>query len=75
MKKLVACFAGEWAKKLFTIDRYETIDYFIDENDGKFLIGNKLKKYIDSSSLQKKILKRLLSSSQIAESMIMQKKY
>ena len=44
MKKLVACFAGEWAKKLFTIDRYETIDYFIDENDGEFLIGNKFKK-------------------------------
>lgn len=60
MKKLVACFAGEWAKKLFTIDRYETIDYFIDENDGEFLIGNKLKKIHRFEFLTKENLEKII---------------
>ena len=31
MKKIIACPACEWAKKLFTVERFETIDYFLDE--------------------------------------------
>ena len=35
-KKLVACPSCEWAKKLFTLERFEKIEYFLDETDGEF---------------------------------------
>lgn len=28
MKKLIGCPAGEWAKKLFTLDRFEKLVFF-----------------------------------------------
>ena len=31
MKRLIICPAGEWAKKLLTISRYNEVDYFIDK--------------------------------------------
>lgn len=34
MKKLIGCPAGEWAKKLFTLDRFEKLVYFLDECEG-----------------------------------------
>lgn len=36
MKKLIACPPGEWAKKLLTMDRFESIVYFLDEKEGNF---------------------------------------
>lgn len=36
MKKLIGCPTGEWAKKLFTIDRFESLEYFLDEHEGEF---------------------------------------
>lgn len=36
MKRLIGCPAGEWAKKLFTMDRFESMDYFVDESEGEF---------------------------------------
>lgn len=36
MKKLIGCPAGEWAKKLFTLDRFEKLVYFLDECEGEY---------------------------------------
>ncbi len=42
MKKIMACPVCEWAKKLFTVERFETIDYFLDEKEGEFqVLGTK----------------------------------
>lgn len=42
MKKIIACPVCEWAKKLFTVERFETIDYFLDEKEGEFqILGTK----------------------------------
>lgn len=34
MKRLIGCPAGEWAKKLYTLDRFEKLQYFLDEKEG-----------------------------------------
>ena len=31
MKKLIGCPTGEWAKKLYTLDRFEKLSYFLDD--------------------------------------------
>ena len=36
MKKLIGCPAGEWAKKLFTLDRFEKLVYFLDACEGEY---------------------------------------
>ena len=36
MKKLIGCPTGEWAKKLFTLERFENLAYFIDDYEGEF---------------------------------------
>ena len=36
MRKMIACPPGEWAKKLLTISRLESIEYFLDEKEGIF---------------------------------------
>lgn len=46
MKRLIGCPAGAWAKKLFTLDRFEKIDYFVDFAEGQFgIYGNHKKVY------------------------------
>ena len=36
MKRLIGCPAGEWAKKLYTLDRFEKLQYFLDEKEGEY---------------------------------------
>lgn len=44
MKLQIACPAGMWAKKLFTLDRFEKIDFFLDEKEGEFKFYGACKK-------------------------------
>lgn len=37
MKKIVGCPAGEWAKKLYTVDRFEKLAYLLDDEEGEFI--------------------------------------
>lgn len=36
MKKIIGCPAGEWAKKLYTVDRFEKLAYLLDNEEGEF---------------------------------------
>lgn len=38
MKRMIACPACEWSKKLFTLERFENIDFFLDEREGVYQI-------------------------------------
>lgn len=31
MKKMIVCDFGEWTKRLITLSRFESIDYFVDD--------------------------------------------
>ena len=33
MKKIIGCTAGEWALKLYTADRFISLEYLLDEQD------------------------------------------
>lgn len=44
MKKLIGCAPGEWARKLFTLERFETLAYFVDDIEGEFGLGETKKK-------------------------------
>ena len=44
MKLQIACPAGMWAKKLFTLERFEKIDFFLDEKEGEFKFHGACKK-------------------------------
>lgn len=36
MKKLIGCPAGEWARRLFTVERFAQLAYFVDDEDSEF---------------------------------------
>lgn len=36
MKKIIGCPAGEWALKLYTVDRFISLEYLLDEQEGEY---------------------------------------
>ena len=36
MKKIIGCLAGEWALKLYTVDRFISLEYLLDEQEGEY---------------------------------------
>lgn len=36
MKKVIGCPAGEWALKLYTVDRFISLEYLLDEQEGEY---------------------------------------
>ena len=36
MKKIIGCTAGEWALKLYTVDRFISLEYLLDEQEGEY---------------------------------------
>lgn len=73
MKKLIACPACEYAQKLFTIDRWKEIAYFVDDYEGFFeltLDGEKKKinnyEYLHNENLDDIII--IIADSQKYES-------
>lgn len=36
MKKKIGCPAGEWALKLYTVDRFISLEYLLDEQEGEY---------------------------------------
>ena len=36
MKKIIGCPAGEWALKLYTVDRFISLEYLLDEREGEY---------------------------------------
>lgn len=36
MKKIIVCPAGEWALKLYTVDRFISLEYLLDEQEGEY---------------------------------------
>lgn len=36
MKKIIGCPAGEWALKLYTVDRFIRLEYLLDEQEGEY---------------------------------------
>ena len=36
MKKIIGCPAGEWALKLYTVDRFISLEYMLDEQEGEY---------------------------------------
>ena len=36
MKKIMGCTAGEWALKLYTVDRFISLEYLLDEQEGEY---------------------------------------
>lgn len=49
MKKIIVCDMGEWTKKLITLSRFESVDYFVDNK-----IENSEMK-IESCGIEKKV--------------------
>lgn len=44
MKKIIGCPAGEWALKLYTVDRFRSLEYFLDEQSGDYGVQGLTKK-------------------------------
>lgn len=36
MKKIIGCPVGEWALKLYTVDRFISLEYLLDEQEGEY---------------------------------------
>ena len=44
MKRIVGCPTGEWALKLYTVDRFRSLEYFLDEREGEYGVEKFTKK-------------------------------
>lgn len=44
MKRIIGCPTGEWAMKLYTVDRFKNLEYFLDEYEGEYGIEGFAKK-------------------------------
>lgn len=54
MKKIIGCPVGEWALKLYTVDRFIKLEYLLDEQEGKYNICGLTKSVHSYEYLKKK---------------------
>lgn len=60
MKKLIGCPTGEWAKKLYTLDRFEKLSYFLDDEEGEFGYDGLKKQVYDYSHLREENIDNII---------------
>lgn len=60
MKKLIGCPTGEWAKKLYTLDRFEKLSYFLDDEEGEFGYDGLKKQVYDYSYLREENIDNII---------------